>query len=152
VSRRSAVIAGLMDLRGNVTVDGALLMTFDPKLGSKPLVDVGGNPVGNPADFNLSVGYFGPADGEKEGLDPATLPIVAGQRIVGWDLNGDGLPDLSPTATPTLAQINAGAKAVPFYGYGRIQLRLNPQMTLPDGIMLPLQFSALPMTYKEGKP
>lgn len=149
---QGAIIAGLMDLRGNVTVDGALLMTFDPKLGSKPLVDVGGNPVGNPADFNLSVGYFGPADGEKEGLDPSTLPIVGGKKIVGWDLNGDGLPDLPPTATPTPAQITAGATAVPFYGYGRIQLRLNPQMTLPDGIMLPLQFSALPMTYKEGKP
>ncbi|MBN8598871.1 MAG: hypothetical protein J0L78_14455 [Planctomycetes bacterium] len=149
---QGAVIAGLMDLRGNVTVDGALLMTFDPQLGSKPLVDVGGNPVGNPADFNLSVGYFGSADGEKEGLDPATLPIVGGQKIVGWDLNGDGLPDLGPTATPTQAQLNAGATAVPFYGYGRIQLRLNPQMTLPDGIMLPLQFTALPLTYKEGKP
>ncbi|MGH7244346.1 MAG: hypothetical protein ACREJD_13120 [Phycisphaerales bacterium] len=149
---QGAVIAGLMDLRGNVTVDGALLMTFDPKLGSKPMVDVGGNPVGNPADFNLSVGYFGSADGEKEGLDPSTLPIVNGKKIVGWDLNGDGLPDLPPTATPTAAQLAAGATAIPFYGYGRIQLRLNPQMTLPDGIMLPLQFSALPLTYKEGKP
>lgn len=149
---QGAVIAGLMDLRGNVTVDGALLMTFDPQLGARPLVDVGGNPVGNPADFNLSIGYFGTADGEKEGLDPATLPIVNGTKIVGWDLNGDGLPDLGPTATPTQAQINAGAAAVPFYGYGRIQLRLNPQMTLPDGIMLPLQFTALPLTYKEGKP
>lgn len=149
---QGAIIAGLMDLKGNVTVDGALLMTFDPILGAKPLVDVGGNPVGNPADFNLSVGYFGSADGEKEGLDPATLPIVNGEKIVGWDLNGDGLPDLPATATPTQAQIAAGAVAVPFYGYGRIQLRLNPQMTLPDGIMLPLQFTALPLTYKEGKP
>ncbi|MBX3380042.1 MAG: hypothetical protein KF805_08090 [Phycisphaeraceae bacterium] len=149
---QGAVIAGLADLRGNVTVDGALIMTFDPQLGAKPLVDVGGNPVGNPADFNLSVGYFGSSDGEKEGIDPATLPIVNGQKIVGWDLNGDGLPDLPATTTPTQAQIDAGAAAVPFYGYGRIQLRLNPQMTLPDGIMLPLQFTALPLTYKEGKP
>ncbi len=149
---QGAVIAGLMDLKGNVTVDGALLMTFNPTLGAKPMVDVGGNPVGNPADFNLSVGYFGGADGEQEGLDPETLPIVNGTKIVGWDLDGDGLPDLGPSQTPTQAQINAGAKTVPFYGYGRVQLRLNPQMTLPDGIMLPLQFSPLPLTYREGKP
>lgn len=149
---QGAIIAGLMDLRGNVSVDGALLMTFNPQPGVAPLIDVGGNAVGNPADFNLSVGYFGAADGEKEGIDPSTLPTVNGKKIVGWDLNGDGLPDLGPTATPTQAQLNAGATAVPFYGYGRIQLRLNPQMTLPDGIMLPLQFSALPLTYKEGKP
>lgn len=152
IQLQGAIIAGLMDLRGNVTVDGALLMTFNPQPGVAPLIDVGGNAVGNPADFNLSVGYFGSADGEKEGIDPSTLPIVNGERIVGWDLNGDGLPDLAPNATPTQAQINAGAKTVPFYGYGRVQLRLNPQMTLPDGIMLPLQFSALPLTYKEGKP
>lgn len=149
---QGAVIAGLMDIRGNVTVDGALLMTFDPQPGTKPMVDVAGNAVGNPADFNLSVGYFGSADGDQEGMDPEKLPVVGGQKIVGWDLNGDGLPDLAPTVTPTQAQLNAGAVVVPFYGYGKVQLRLNPQMTLPDGIMLPLQYSALPMTYKEGKP
>lgn len=152
VRLQGAVIAGLMDLRGNVTVDGALLLTFDPQRGTRPLVDVGGNPVGNPADFNVSLGYFGINDGDQESLDPNSLPVVNGQRIVGWDLNNDGIADLGPTQTPTQAQLDAGATAVPFHGFGRISLRLNPNMVLPDGIMLPLSFTPQPLTYREGKP
>ncbi|MBY0112529.1 MAG: hypothetical protein K2Y21_06885 [Phycisphaerales bacterium] len=152
IQLNGAVIAGLMDIRGNVTVDGALIMTFSPSPGTAPMIDVGGNPVGNPANFNLTIGYFGTSDGDQEGLDPASLPIVGGKPIVGWDLNGDGLPDLGPTQNPTAAQIAAGAVSVPFNGYGRVQLRLNPTMTLPDGIMLPLSFTPKALTYREGKP
>ncbi|HEX8876243.1 MAG TPA: hypothetical protein VF777_05805 [Phycisphaerales bacterium] len=152
IQLNGAIIAGLMDIRGNVTVDGALIMTFAPTPGTAPMVDSGGNPVGNPADFNLSVGYFGVTDGDQEAIDPASLPIVGGKPSVGWDLNGDGLPDLGPFVTPTAAQLAAGAVSVPFNGYGRVQLRLNPSMTLPDGIMLPLSFTPKALTYREGKP
>jgi hypothetical protein len=152
IQLNGAIIAGLMDIRGNVAVDGALIMTFAPTPGTAPMVDAGGNPVGNPADFNLSIGYFGADSGDIEGLDPATLPIINGKPSVGWDLNADGLPDLGPTATPTAAQLAAGAVSVPFNGYGRVQLRLNPTMTLPDGIMLPLSFTPKSLTYREGKP
>jgi Tfp pilus assembly protein PilX len=152
IQLNGAIIAGLMDIRGNVAVDGALIMTFSPTPGTAPMVDAGGNPVGNPADFNLSIGYFGAANGDIEGLDPATLPIINGKPSVGWDLNADGLADLGPTATPTAAQLAAGAVSVPFNGYGRVQLRLNPTMTLPDGIMLPLSFTPKSLTYREGKP
>lgn len=146
---RGAIVAGVMDVRGNADIDGALLLTFRPVLGQAPLADVLGNPVGNPAMFNTTLGYFGPADGDDESLDPSTLPIVNGVKIVGWDLDGDGLPDLGPNQTPTQAQLAAGAVVVPFYGYGHISLRFDPNMTLPDGILLPLQVDAVRSTYKE---
>lgn len=144
---QGAIIAGVLDARGNVNIDGALMLTFSPTYGQGPLVDVAGNPVGNPANFNTTIGYFGTADGDAESIDPATLPIVNGQRIVGWDTDGDGLPDVPPDqAQPS------GSTAVPFYGYGRITLRFNPSMTLPDGIMLPMQTTPVPGTYREGSP
>ena len=146
---KGAVVAGVLDVRGNADIDGALLLTFKPQLGQVPLVDALGNPVGNPALFNATLGYFGPADGDEESLDPTTLPVVNGQRIVGYDLDGDGLADLGPTQTPTAAQIAAGATAVPFYGYGKINLRFDPTMQLPDGIMMPLQMDVIRSTYKE---
>jgi hypothetical protein len=149
VRLQGAVVAGVLDIRGNASLTGALLLTFKPVLGQAPLIDALGNPVGNPAMFNTTLGYFGPADGDPESLDPATLPIVNGQKIVGWDLDGDGLADLGPTQTPTAAQLAAGATAVPFYGYGNINLRFDPDMALPDGILLPLQIDIVRSSYKE---
>jgi len=151
VQLKGAVIAGVLDVRGTATIDGALVLTFNPVLGEGPMVDARGNPVGNPAGFNATIGYFGPDDGDSESLDPNSLPEVDGVRIVGWDLDGDGLPDLGPTDTPTAEELENGAVAVPFYGLGRVQLRFNPDMDLPDGIMLPLQVRTSIGTYKEGK-
>jgi hypothetical protein len=74
VRLQGAIIAGVLDVRGNADITGALLLTFAPVLGQAPLLDGLGNPVGNPAEFNASLGYFGPADGDSESLDPATLP------------------------------------------------------------------------------
>lgn len=150
VQLRGAVIAGVLDIRGNASIDGALLLTFRPQLGEIPLRDAMGNPVGNPSLFNASLGYFGPEDGDDESLDPRTLPVVNGVRIVGWDLDGDGLPDLPPDQTPSAAQIAAGAVTVPFHGYGAISLRFDPNMALPDGIMLPMQIDAKRGTYREA--
>jgi len=147
VQLSGAIIAGVMDVRGNTTLDGALLLTFDPIYGSGPMVDALGNPIGNPANYNTSIGYFGPDDGDQESLDPATLPVVGGQRIVGWDTDGDGLADVGPEQAQP-----AGSTAVPFYGYGRIDLRFNPNMRLPNGLMLPMHMEPLAATYREGNP
>lgn len=152
------IVAGVMDIRGNASIDGALLMTFKPEPGTAPLVDQFGIPVGNPAMFNTTLGYFGPDDGDAESLDPSTLleamaidPITGElrlQKIVGYDTNGDGLADL-PHDSP---DVPADAVAVPFYGYGRVHLRFNPNMTLPDGIMLPARVQLLRGSYQEGRP
>jgi hypothetical protein len=147
VRLRGAIVAGVLDIRGNASVDGALLLTFAPTLGSGPLQDALGNPIGNPAGFNMSLGYFGPADGDSEALDPSTLPIVGGQRIVGWDTNADGLADVAADqAQPT------GGVAVPFRGYGRISVRFDPNIGLPSGLMVPMQMIPVANSYREGKP
>lgn len=145
VSLKGAIIAGVLDVRGNASIDGSLMLTFQPKPGEGPLVDVAGTEVGNPAGFNTTLGYFGIQDGDGESIDPADLPLFGGQPIVGWDVDGDGLPDIDPDETPP-----DGAQPVPFHGYGRVEIRFDPNMTLPDGIMLPLRLSPLVGTYREG--
>jgi hypothetical protein len=145
VRLQGAIIAGVLDARGNTEIVGTLLLTFAPVLGQAPLVDVFGNAVGNPAGFNASLGYFGPDQGDFESLDPEQLPIVDGVRIVGWDTNADGLADVRFDETPP-----AGAVAVPFNGYGRIRLRHDPNIRLPSGLMLPLDAVPVSGTYQEG--
>jgi hypothetical protein len=142
---KGAIIAGVLDARGNVDIDGALLLTFSPTYGQGPLQDVNGNATGNPANFNTTLGYFGINDGDSESMDPATLPLVGGQRIVGWDTDGDGLADVNADQPQP-----SGSTPVPFYGYGRIRLRFDPNMTMPDGVMLPMQTTVVPGTYREG--
>ena len=61
---------------------------------------------------------------------------------------GDGLADV-PHDSPDVPD---GAEPVPFHGYGRVHLRFNPNMVLPDGIMLPTSVRALPGSYQEGRP
>jgi hypothetical protein len=151
VKLQGAVIAGVLDMRGNAEVDGSLILTFKPTHGEGPLVDLYGSPIGNPAGFNASIGYFGPGDGDFESIDPSTLPLHEGQRIVGWDLNGDGFADLGPTETPTSAQIASGAVALPFNGYGKVRIKFNPEMQLPDGILLPMKVRPVAESYREGK-
>lgn len=149
VRLRGAIVAGVLDVRGNATIEGVLMLTFKPVKGQAPLVDPLGLPVGNPALFNTTLGYFGPADGDDESLDPNTLPFVniggTPTRIVGYDIDGDGLPDTKPDDPQP-----PGSTPVPFYGYGSIQLRFNRNMTLPDGIILPLQVTIQRLTYREA--
>ena len=142
---QGAIIAGVLDARGNTTIDGALLLTFDPTFGSGPLMDSLGNPIGNPAGFNASLGYFGAADGDYESIDPADLPIVGGIRIVGYDTTGDGLADVSYTQPQP-----PGSTPVPFNGFGKIRLRHNPNMRLPSGLMLPMSMPPVRGSYQEG--
>jgi hypothetical protein len=144
IQLKGAIVAGVLDVRGNADITGVLMLTFRPVLGEVPLLNSRGEPTGNPAMFNATIGYFGPNDGDDESLDPTTLPIVNGVRIVGWDTDNDGLPDLPPSQTQP-----AGSTPVPFYGYGKINFRFTPTMTLPDGILLPMQVDAKRGTYKE---
>lgn len=145
ITLQGAIIAGVLDARGNTTIDGALLLTFDPTHGEGPLLDVYGNPIGNPAGFNASLGYFGSADGDYESIDPNDLPIIGGQRIIGYDTNDDGLVDV-PYDEPQ----PAGSTPIPFNGFGKIRIRHNPDMRLPSGLMLPLSMPPVTGTYQEG--
>lgn len=150
VNLGGTIIAGVLDARGNTSIDGSLLLTFAPIAGEGPL-QVNGVAVGNPANFNASLGYFGPDEGDDESLDPNSLPIVGGVRTAGWDTDGDGIADILPPSTPTAAQITAGATAIPFYGFGRISLKLNPARPMPNGIRLPLAAVSVPGSYREGR-
>jgi hypothetical protein len=151
VRLQGAIVAGVLDARGNTRIDGALMLTFAPTLGVAPLRDSMGNAVGNPAAFNTSLGYFGPSDGDAESMDPTTLPVVNGVKIVGYDVNGDGLADFGPSSPPDPVQY-PNAVAVPFHGYGKITIEFDPTMALPDGLPLPLQYAVVANSYREGKP
>ncbi|MEL6498525.1 MAG: hypothetical protein AAF937_03695 [Planctomycetota bacterium] len=150
VALRGAVVAGVLDARGNTSIDGALLLTFLPTPGTAPLVDPFGDAIGNPADFNASLGYFGQEDGDAESIDPDTLPEVNGVPIVGWDLNGDGIADLGPNESPTADELAAGAAPVPFWGYGHIKIDFDESMILPDGLMMPMTARSVVGSYQEG--
>jgi len=150
VQLKGTIVAGVLDARGNTRIEGTLMMTFAPTAGEGPLGS-NGQAVGNPANFNSTLGYFGPEDGDGESLDPETLPIVNGQKIAGWDMDGDGIADRGSDFTPSQAELDAGARAVPFYGYGRVELVWNPDLPMPDGVMLPVSLVSVKLSYKEGK-
>jgi hypothetical protein len=145
VRLKGSVVAGVLDMRGTASIEGALFLTFNPVFGQGPLQQ-NGQGAGNPANFNATLGYFGLTDGDGEALDPATLPVVGGQRIVGYDTDGDGIADVNPDQPQP-----PGSTPVPFNGFGRINLVWNPDLPMPDGILLPLSTVALPATYREGK-
>lgn len=145
IQLQGAIIAGVLDARGNTDITGALLLTFDPEFGVAPLMDYAGAPIGNPAGFNTSLGYFGDQDGDFESIDPASLPIVGGVPIVGYDTTGDGLAD-APHDQPQ----PPGSIPIPFNGFGKIQIRHDPDMRLPSGLMLPLSMPPVRGTYQEG--
>ncbi|MFK7759579.1 MAG: hypothetical protein AB8C13_06505 [Phycisphaerales bacterium] len=145
ITLQGAIIAGVLDARGNTDITGALLLTFDPEYGVAPLIDLTGAPIGNPAGFNTSLGYFGGADGDFESVDPNDLPLVGGVRIVGYDTTGDGLADVSYSEAQP-----AGSTPVPFNGFGKIRIRHDPNMRLPSGLMLPLSMPPVRGSYQEG--
>lgn len=144
VQLRGTIVAGVLDVRGNAFIDGALFLTFAPVAGQGPLQQFG-QEVGNPANFNATLGYFGPEDGDGEAIDPNLLPVISGVKVVGWDTDGDGLADVASSQPQP-----AGSAAIPFYGYGRIRLNWNPDLPMPDGIMLPISIAPVLLSYKEG--
>src|SRR5262249_51255747 len=137
--------AAALHVRGNAHTNAAMFMPFAPAAGQGPLQQFG-SPVGNPANFNCTLGYFGPTDGDGEAVDPNTLPIVNGKRIVGYDTDGDGIPPVDSRQPQP-----PGSTPIPFYGYGRITLNWNPNLPMPDGIMLPCSIVAQDLSYKESK-
>lgn len=104
-------------------------MTYDPQPGEGALVF-----GGNPANFNSTFGYFGPDDGDGESLAPDTLYDTDGDGLVdvGEDYDGDGIND-------------------PWQGYARINIIYDPDISLPDGLMTPLQVVPDPQSYREGE-
>ncbi|MEM6505153.1 MAG: hypothetical protein AAF711_06775 [Planctomycetota bacterium] len=54
------IVAGLIDMRGQINIDGQLLTTFEPISDTGPV-------IGNTSpQFNTTLGYFGAADGDLE--------------------------------------------------------------------------------------
>jgi hypothetical protein len=98
VNLTGTIVSGLLDLRGVVDVHGVILSTFRPVEGEGPLF------YGGEADaFNTTIGYFGPEDGDEEGVDDA-MKTFSGYGRVFLKANPDApLPDGVPwpiTAVP----------------------------------------------------
>jgi hypothetical protein len=91
VKLTGTIITGLLDLRGVVDVHGVILSTYRPVEGEGPLF------YGGEADaFNTTIGYFGPEDGDGEGINDAMKPFT-GYGRVSLRANPDAsLPDGVP--------------------------------------------------------
>ncbi len=139
VELSGVIIAGVLDVRGNATINGALLTDFDPSP-DNPALQHFGESVGNPAHFNMTLGYFSADDGDEEGL---AVFEFNGVEIVGFDLDGDGIADT--------ADVDAGGTPVPFNGFGRIIVNWNPNLVMPDGLLAPMQTEAVADSYTEGR-
>ena len=91
IKLKGTIIAGILDIRGTAEVKGTLLMTFRPKSGEGPLF------YGGLTDaFNTTVGYFGPLDGDGEGIDPSGASFSGfGEIVLRYDPEAklpDGIP------------------------------------------------------------
>lgn len=95
------IVAGVIDMRGQVKVDGTLITTFEPMSNTGPVLGE------TSPQFNTTLGYFSSADGDLE----AELPSN---------------------------------------GVGVIQVRYDPTIPLPDGILGPVEVLPLMSTYFEG--
>ncbi|GEM_PF-2611374 len=85
------IIGGLLDLRGAVDVHGSILSTYRPVEGEGPLF------YGGEADaFNTTIGYFGPEDGDAEGVDEAMKPFMGYGRVSLRANPGAPMPDGIP--------------------------------------------------------
>jgi hypothetical protein len=100
VNLQGAVVAGLIDMRGKVSVHGSVITTF------KPQADVGPVLGDSAPQFNTTLGYFSASDGDLE----AELPTA---------------------------------------GLGIIQVRYDPTIPLPDGVVGPIELRPVMATYRE---
>ena len=91
VKLTGTIVSGLLDLRGVVDVHGAILSTYRPVEGEGPLF------YGGEADaFNTTIGYFGPEDGDGEGINDGMKPF-SGYGRVSLRANPDApMPDGVP--------------------------------------------------------
>jgi len=60
VSLTGAIVAGVIDMRGQVTIRGTLISTFEPIDGVAPVEE------GNTPNFNVTLGYFSQDKGDLE--------------------------------------------------------------------------------------
>ena len=60
VELTGAIVAGVVDMRGNVSIRGTLISTFEPQNGVAPVED------GNTPNFNVTLGYFSQDAGDLE--------------------------------------------------------------------------------------
>lgn len=170
VRLRGAVIAGVLDVRGNADIDGVLLLTFAPAYGTAPLA-LYGQPAGDPADYNVTLGYFSRNDGDEEGFDLASLTDLDGDGALdaGWDSARDPdtgalvpiasapnpIPDSYFDGVPDddagIAPGTYARRAIRFNGFGRITLNSNPDLVLPDGLAVPIAITPIRSTYAEGR-
>jgi len=101
VQLNGAVVAGLIDMRGKVSVNGSVITTFKPAADTGPV-------LGDSApQFNTTLGYFSAEDGDLE----AELPTA---------------------------------------GLGIIQVRYDPNIPLPDGVVGPIELRPVMATYRES--
>lgn len=169
VRLQGAIIAGVLDVRGNTSIDGVLLLTYEPTYGQAPMSTYG-QAMGNPADYNITLGYFGPSDGDFEGVNLSDMHDLDGNGSldIGWDSARDANGNLVPTAGWNGTQLDAwydnipdddasiapGAyirRAIPFNGYGKIKLNWDPDTVLPDGLSSPISIAPIKGTYEEGR-
>ncbi len=68
-----AIIAGVIDIRGNARIDGVLIADFQPVFGEPPL-QLYGEPIGNPADFNITSATSAPKTATPKVSNSATSP------------------------------------------------------------------------------
>ena len=92
VKLKGTIVSGILDIRGTAEVHGTLLMTFRPTSGQGPLSyypDVHHK-------FNTTIGYFGQADGDGEGVGPEHPDFPGfGEIRLRYDPNAklpDGIP------------------------------------------------------------
>jgi len=101
VNLSGTIVAGVIDVRGQVKLVGTLLTTFEPVSGITPVIG------DTSPQFNTTLGYFPSSSGDLE----AELPSN---------------------------------------GVGVIQIRYDPTLAMPDGILGPIDLTPVTATYFEG--
>jgi hypothetical protein len=91
VKLTGTIVTGLIDIRGSADVHGTLMTTFRPQESLGPLFY-----GGTPDAFNTTLGYFGPDDGDQEGVDVEAPGFGGFGRItIRYDADAklpDGIP------------------------------------------------------------
>ncbi len=59
------IVAGVVDMRGQIKIEGSLITTFEPQAGVAPVIG------DTSPQFNTTLGYFGSASGDLEAEMPA---------------------------------------------------------------------------------
>jgi len=173
VELNGAIVAGVLDVRGNATINGVVMADFTPRYGLPPF-ELYGDPIGDPANFNITLGYLGPVDGDSEGIDLSALSDLDGDGDldIGWDSardpsTGELIDADTVSSDPNdwpdewfdeLVDDDAGfvpgnwvRRAITFNGFGRITINWNPDLPLPDGLLTPVGVTIERDTYEEGR-